>query len=173
MNRNVVLALVAACNTPDFDGRYRVESYTLDSSSCDGPGEEIVPEYSTFEIRHRKLFGVRIHPVYSCDDDGTCAADNESDWSLVVIEDDLDLVAFEYAISNGNSCVLASVDQVIDDSVGGGVVLQNRNYELVLEPYDPRTCTTDNAKAMRDNMRCASVLELVGVPCEDVTIGCP
>jgi len=159
-----VLAIVAACgDPPDFDGRYRVDSYTLDSSSCDGPGDDVVQEYSTFEIRHRAFFGVRIYPVYPCDDTGSCAADNDPAWNLVVVEDDVDQVEIEFAASVGNSCVLTSQDQVIDGAPDGSVVLESRNYELVIEPYDASTCTTDNAKAKRGQMTCASVLQLVGV----------
>ena len=64
-------------------------------------------------------------------------------------------------MSIGNSCVLHSIDLVIA-ATPDGVVLQNRHYQLVVEPYDPATCTPQVAAERRDEMTCASMLELVG-----------
>lgn len=160
----LAISLLAACREgPDFDGLYRVESYTRNETSCTGPGPEIERPYSQFKIEERDFFGVTIYPAYPCDEDGACDADNDSNWSLVVLEDDLDQVSFTYALSEGNSCILASQDLVIA-GVEGSLVLQNRSTQLVLEPYDANTCNPENAEAKRDKMECVTLLELVGSP---------
>ncbi len=159
----LALALAPACGGSSFDGLYRVQTYTMNQTSCAGPGDAINRGYAKFEIRNRDYFGVKIYPVYPCDDAGVCQEDNDSTWSLVVVERDLDKVSIEYAESEGNSCVLRSEDKVISAGAEGEVVLQSRRLQVVLEPYDATTCTTDNAKAKRDSMSCAGLMQLVGV----------
>lgn len=155
---------VVACGaSPDFDGLYDVASYTSDFTSCDGPGEALPLDYTRFEIRHGRFLGVTLHRVHRCDDTNACATDNESEWSMVVVEDDLSQISFEFTMSVGNSCLLSSVDQVIDTSTDGDVVLEDRRYELSI-PYDPATCIPEVAAARRDEMRCASLRRLVGTP---------
>jgi hypothetical protein len=155
------LALVGCSPDPDFDGLYRVESYTLTEASCAEPGVEIEREFPKFRIKGRDWFGVTLYPVYPCDEDDVCAEENLGTWGLVTVEEDLDQVSSVSAGSGDDSCVLQSVDLVIEGAEGE-VVLQSRTYELVLEPYDPATCTTDNAKARRGAMQCVRILQLVG-----------
>ena len=160
-----LLLFLAACGEdPDFDGLYRVESNTLATGSCDAPGDELEREFPMFEIRARDFAGVRIYPVYPCDERGACDADNDGTWSLVVVEDDLDQVSSTFAGSGeGDSCVLGSQDLVIAAGEEDGVVvLQARTLEVVIEPYDPDTCTTEHAKLYRGRMDCVMLEELVG-----------
>lgn len=160
-------AMVGCSPRPDLDGLYRVTSYTLNQVSCAQPGAEIEPEFPRFRIEGRSFFGVTIYPVYPCAEDGVCSENNHELWNLVTVEEDLDKVSMTTAASAGDSCVLGSVDLVIDRIGGrfdGEVVLQRRTRELAIEPYDATTCTTDRAEAARDEMACVELLQLVGAP---------
>jgi hypothetical protein len=158
------IVLLAACTTPlDLDGHYRVDSYTRNPSSCTATGDEIARPFPAFEIAARSFAGVTIYPAYACDDAGRCAADNDAMWSLVVVEDDLDQVEITSAASAGAGCALRSEELVIA-AAGAGVVLAHRTLEVQIEPYDPRTCTTENAAAQRARMTCVSLVHLVGNP---------
>lgn len=154
--------LTASCISPGFDGTYRVASYTLNKSSCTEPGEAIDRGYSRFKIDERQFGGVSIYPVYPCLEGAACQTDNDEVWSLVVIERDLDNVEISYAQTEGNTCLLRSEDKTIEAGADGGVVLRSKSMRLTLAPYDPTTCTTDNAKAMRPSMTCGAMMELVG-----------
>ncbi len=161
-----LLIAVAGCSPkPDFDGIYQVSSYTLNETSCDAPGPEIEREFPRFRVEARDWFGVRIYPVYPCDESGACAENNDATWSLVTLEEDVGQVSATTAWSDGDACVLGSVDLVID-GVDGNLVLEQRSYELVIAPYDAATCTTGRAEAARDEMDCVQLRQLVGAPDE-------
>jgi hypothetical protein len=159
----LALALGGCSSRPDFDGLYTVDSYSLNEVSCSEAGAAIEPEFTRFEVRSRDWFGVTIYPVYPCDDSGSCAEDNDARWSLVTLEEDLDQVSMTSAASAGNTCLLSAVDLVID-GVEGNLVLEERTFQAVLEPYDASTCTPGRAEAMQDEMACAQLRQLVGTP---------
>lgn len=164
LHRAPLLLLLAACSeSPDFDGLYRVERHTLATGSCDAPGDALETAYPMFEIRARDFAGVTVYPVHPCDERGACDDDNDGRWALVVVEGDLDQVSSTYAASGDDACVLGSQDLVIAAGEAEGVVvLQARTLEVVIEPYDPDTCTTANARRNRGRMECVALEELVG-----------
>jgi hypothetical protein len=158
----VIFSLGCSSADDDFDGLYRVASLTSHEGSCAAPGTDVEPEYPKFRVTEREWLGATIYPVYPCDDAGVCDEDNDGTWNLVVVEDDLDQVSSTMTFNDGDACVLNSVDLVID-RVDGNVVLQQRTNQARI-PYDPSSCTTDRAKAMRGDMQCTQMLQLVGAP---------
>jgi len=157
----VAIALLG-CQVSYYDGLYRVDSHSIDSTSCAGPGQESDVGFSTFEIVSSGFVGITFYSVYPCDDSGVCYTEDAPVWDTATTEGDLDNVSYTVAFSQGDACVLEASEHLIEGT-DDGVVIERRIFQIIEAPYDAATCTTGRAEARRHDMECVSLERLIGV----------